>query len=143
MKRVIIFFGCLLLLFTAVTIPTSQAINQTMEQGWRAKVASLVLAAVDAEPGRTAVPLPETDFLVVLVEQGDVSAAAGLPTKEEKGRFVYETLTAVAQRSQPAILQQLDSSVPYRQFWLVNMIAMRGNIQLVEQLARRDDVAAI
>lgn len=143
MSRVIIFVGFLALLFTAVALPTSQAINQMQDPDWRVKVDARVLAETD--PTRSADGrLPETDFLVVLQEQADVSAAATLPSKAEKGRLVYETLTAVARRSQAPILAQLQAqNIVYQRFWLVNMIAVRGNRQLVEQLAQREDVAHI
>ena len=34
----------------------------------------------------------QAEFFVVLADQADLSAAASLPTKAEKGRFVYQTL---------------------------------------------------
>ncbi|MCC7359596.1 MAG: hypothetical protein IT317_08975, partial [Anaerolineales bacterium] len=88
-------------------------------RAWRAALAApLLLAAaalagpgaarVAAEPANTAdakispwvlahTPPGETaEFLVVLARQADLSGAAALPTKAEKGRFVYETLRRVA-----------------------------------------------
>ncbi len=141
-RAFIIMIVCLLLL-TAVLISPSLATNRSDESDWRSKVVPLVLAETEPSQNRNAVTYPETDFLVILAEQADVSAADSLSAKEEKGRTVYETLTAVARRTQPALLQQLAAGVPYRRYWLVNMIAMRGDRQLVEQMARRDDVAAI
>ena len=34
----------------------------------------------------------QAEFFVVLADRADLSAAANLPTKTEKGRFVYQTL---------------------------------------------------
>jgi hypothetical protein len=34
----------------------------------------------------------QAEFFVVLADQADISAAASLPTKIEKGRYVYNTL---------------------------------------------------
>ena len=42
-------------------------------------------------------------FFVDLKEQADLSGAAILPTKEEKGRYVFDQLREVATRTQPAV----------------------------------------
>ena len=47
------------------------------------------------------------EFFVVLADQADLSPAANLPTKTEKGRFVYQTLQEKAQSTQEPILQLL------------------------------------
>ena len=39
----------------------------------------------------------QAEFFVVLADRADLSAAANLPTKTEKGRFVYQTLREKAQ----------------------------------------------
>lgn len=86
----------------------------------------------------------ETEFLVYLQEQADLSGAAALPTKQEKGRFVYEQLTAVARRTQPAVIAALKSrSAAYRPFWIANMIWVRADAATVQALARRPDIAHI
>jgi len=46
----------------------------------------------------------ESEFLVFLGEQADLSGAAVLKTKAEKGRFVFDRLTAVAQRTQADVV---------------------------------------
>jgi len=46
-------------------------------------------------------------FFVVLADQADLSPAANLSTKTEKGRFVYQTLLEKAQNTQQPILQWL------------------------------------
>ncbi|MEZ4646884.1 MAG: S8 family serine peptidase [Chloroflexota bacterium] len=101
---------------------------------WEAKVDPWVL--------ETAAANDETEFLVYLNEQADLSGADSLTTKEEKGAYVYEQLTAVAQRTQPALIAQLeDLGVSYRRYWITNMIWVRGNSSAMETLARREDVA--
>src|SRR5215831_20748432 len=42
----------------------------------------------------------QAEFFVVLADRADLSQAANLPTKAEKGRFVYQTLSEKAQRTQ-------------------------------------------
>lgn len=85
------------------------------------------------------------DFLVVLTEQADLSPAYRLPTKQAKGRFVYETLWKTAQRSQAPLRAWLDArGVPYRSYYIVNLIHVQsGDPALVAALSARADVARI
>lgn len=90
----------------------------------------------------TAVAQPTTEFLVTLTEQADLSGAAALSSKEAKGQYVFDQLTAVAQRTQPALIAELEKAgVEYQPFWIVNMIWVRGDAGTVEMLAQRPDVA--
>jgi serine protease AprX len=85
------------------------------------------------------------DFLVVLAEQADLSAAYGLPTKQERGRFVRNVLWETVQRSQAGLRAWLDAQdVTYRSFYIVNLLHVQsGDRALVEALAVRPDVARI
>jgi serine protease AprX len=84
----------------------------------------------------------ETEFLVYLTTQADLSDASRLPTKLEKGRFVYQTLTSVADRTQKPVIADLERlGVEYRAHWIANMIWVRGSLKIVQQLAERPDVA--
>ena len=47
----------------------------------------------------------QAEFFVVLAERADLRRAANLPTKTEKGRFVYQTLLEKARTTQGPILQ--------------------------------------
>ncbi|MGD9101151.1 MAG: S8 family serine peptidase, partial [Anaerolineae bacterium] len=87
----------------------------------------------------------QSDFLVVLNAQADLSAAYSLPTKQARGRFVYATLWKTAQREQAPLRAWLDAQgVPYRSFYIVNLIHVRaGDRALVEALAAHPDVARI
>ena len=49
----------------------------------------------------------QAEFFVVLADQADLSEAANLRTKVEKGRFVFQTLFNKAQTTQGPILQWL------------------------------------
>ncbi|MCS7274431.1 MAG: S8 family serine peptidase [Candidatus Bipolaricaulota bacterium] len=85
------------------------------------------------------------DILVVLHEQADLRAAKNFSTQHERGRFVYERLTEIAQRSQRELRAYLDAKkVSYRAHYLINMIAISGaDLGLVRALAQRADVARI
>ena len=86
----------------------------------------------------------ESEFLIVLVEQADLSAARALPTKLAKGTYVFETLRATAEGSQAEILDELDrAGIEHRSFWIANMIWAKGSESAVASLAARDDVARI
>ena len=77
-------------------------------------------------------------------EQADVSRAASLPTKAAKGAFVYETLRQTALHSQAALRAELDQAgLPYRPFYIVNMLELTGDRDLVVKLAARPDVDRI
>ena len=86
----------------------------------------------------------QAEFLVVLADQADLSGAAKLLTKEEKGRFVYQTLYEKAESTQKPILNWLMSnSIEHRSFYIVNMIWVKGNINVALTLAERLDVGRI
>lgn len=86
----------------------------------------------------------ESEFLIVLGEQADLSAAAGFTTKLEKGRYVFETLTLVAESSQRDLLDELArAGVEHRSFWITNMIWAKGGASAVASIAARQDVARI
>ena len=93
---------------------------------------------------QTAAEQGETEFLVFLSEQADLSAADTLATKLEKGTYVYATLTTLAERTQKPVIEQLDAlGAVYRPFWVANMIWVRGNQTVVEAMAQRADVAHV
>ncbi|HEX3586854.1 MAG TPA: S8 family serine peptidase, partial [Candidatus Angelobacter sp.] len=81
---------------------------------------------------------------VVLADQADLSGAANLQTKNEKARFVYDTLLSKSQATQDRILQWLrDRAIEYRSYYIVNEILVKANRQVADALAARPDVARI
>jgi len=127
--RAISFLVLLLALFsTHKQIPAAPA-------AWQAKVDDWVLTS--AESG-------ETEFLVYLTEQADLSGAEELKTKHEKGSYVFAELTKVAARTQKPLFADLSTmGVEHRSYWIANMIWVRGDIKIVDSLAKRKDVAHI
>ncbi len=104
-------------------------------EDWRAKIEASVLR--EAAAG-------QTEFLIFLKEQADLSGAEALPTKLEKGWYVYRQLTAVAQRTQAPLLEQFrQRGVPHRAYWVTNMIWVRGDANDLFAVARRREVARI
>ena len=81
------------------------------------------------------------EFLVMLREQGDLRGAPSIASKTARGAFVADTLRAVAESSQRPLVSLLeDRGVPHHAYWIANMIWVRGDRALVEELAARGDV---
>ena len=124
----ILLLGLLLLLLLPCAAPAAEA-------PWRAKLEPGLLAAADAG---------ETGFLVLLAKQADLEPARGLADKLAKGRFVVAALRRTAESSQAPLLADLAAAgVPHRSYWIVNLIRVRGDDTVLEDLARREDVARV
>ncbi len=105
------------------------------DDAWRQKVDAAVLEAA---------ALGETEFLIYLARQADLSGATALRTREDKGAYVYAQKTAVARETQPAVEGALDvMGVWHRSFWIVNLIQARGDLAVLQVIASRADVAAV
>ena len=86
----------------------------------------------------------QAEFFVVLADRADLSPAANLPTKTEKGRFVYQTLREKAQRTQGPILEWLhERNIENQSFYIVNVILVKGTREIAAALAARPDVARV
>jgi subtilisin family serine protease len=86
----------------------------------------------------------QAEIFVVLTDQADLSQAAALQTKAEKGRYVYNTLLNKSQTTQGPLLQWLrERGLEHRPFYIVNAILVKGTRQVAEALAARPDVARV
>src|SRR5437773_9910971 len=86
----------------------------------------------------------QAEFFVVLADQADLSGAAALPTKTQKGDYVYNALWSKSQATQGPILQWLrERGVKYQSFYIVNAILVNGSREIAEALAARPDVARV
>ena len=102
---------------------------------WRAKVDPAVA---------TAAAQGETEFMIYMAHKADLRDAAALETKEQKGLYVYNRLTSVAEATQApvkSLLAQLGAG--YKSFWISNALWARGNLAVVQAVAALPDVAAI
>jgi len=116
----------------AATFGTPNASPSAAPDAWQAKVDPWVLST--ASQG-------ETEFLLFLSEQADLSGANALRTKTEKGQYVFQQLTQTAARTQPPLLAILEAQgVAHKPFWVANMVWVRGDAALVHALAARPDV---
>ncbi|MBW2277762.1 MAG: S8 family serine peptidase [Deltaproteobacteria bacterium] len=104
-------------------------------EDWRDKVHPLVTDGLIDGP---------VWFFAVLDERADLSGARELATKEQKGHFVFERLTEVAESTQAPLLRELQElGVAHRRFFIVNAILIHGDCDLVERIARRSDVRLV
>jgi len=120
----------------ALLILTTVSALRAQTLGRAATVAPAVLVATEGGG--------EADVLVILREQADLSAAGRLLDREVRLRAVYDRLRSTARRSQAGLRRMLDRrGVDYRPFYVVNMVALRGDRDLVTDLAARGEVARI
>jgi subtilisin family serine protease len=86
----------------------------------------------------------QAEFFIVLADQADLSGAAALRTKNEKGRFVHDALWNKSQTTQQAILRWLrEHGIEHRSFYIVNAILVKGTREIAQALAARPDVGRI
>jgi serine protease AprX len=124
--RFLLILSILSLLLGGVAAPASAT-------SWREKVDPWVLQT--AAEG-------DTEFLVSLASQADLSAAQELPTKSEKGWYVYRTLTSLSERTQAPIIAELERlGLDYQPYWITNAIWVRGSLDAIRVLAERTEVA--
>lgn len=86
------------------------------------------------------------NFLVILASQAETRALAlaATGTTQERAATVYRLLTANAEATQGELRAWLTGQgVPFRPFYIVNMIEVTGDAALAQALARRSDVARL
>src|SRR5215472_5526682 len=106
--------------------------------------ASVALAKIEPHLAAVIAPGGSSDALIVLGEQADLSGADNLPTKQEKGQYVYAKLREVAERTQAPLRQRLDvMGVPYETFFSVNMIKVNASRDQLYEIAARDEVGRL
>ncbi len=82
---------------------------------------------------------------VILKSQADLSGVESLVAREDKGRFVYDTLRNTALSTQGPLVDYLQSKkIRFRQFYIENMIAVENpTADVINTLAARPDVVRI
>ena len=86
----------------------------------------------------------QAEFMIVLADQADLSGAAALSTKSEKGRFVRDALWNKSQTTQGPVLKWLDQrQLEHRSFYIVNAILVKGRAEDAMALALRSDVSRV
>lgn len=82
--------------------------------------------------------------VIFLTDQADVSAAYKMKDQDARGWFVYNTLTQHAARTQAGLKEFLTArGIAFQSFWAANMIVATVDLNMVQSLAARSDVARI
>ncbi len=83
--------------------------------------------------------------LVILRDRADLSTIpVTVHSRDTQGDWVMESLQQVSNHSQRALRAFLDAQgVPYRTYWIVNMLSLSAGADLIELLSQRQDVARI
>ncbi|HRG54137.1 MAG TPA: S8/S53 family peptidase [Bacteroidia bacterium] len=118
-----------------LTLVSFSAMAQT-SSAWKEKVDPVVLKKAEAAT--------TVEYVAVLKQQADVSAADKLETKEQKGQFVYDALKAAALHSQGEALTILSKrAATYQSFFVVNMINITSDVATLQAIAELPSVEKI
>ena len=110
--------------------------QQPMDTTWQTKIDASLITKLQTDRS--------VEFIVLMKEQADMAGARLLRTKAAKGALVYRVLQAQAQQSQKRAIGMLDrSGAAYRSYFVVNAIYAKGNLALIEELAKLPEVAQI
>ena len=136
-------FGSLFIVAAAVAALGGFGSSRASSQGSSPKQAATATKIAPWVVEHTANGL-QAEFFVVLADQADLSGAVALPTKTQKGDYVYNALWNKSQATQGPILQWLrERGVKYQSFYIVNAILVNGSREIAEALAARPDVARV
>jgi subtilisin family serine protease len=83
-------------------------------------------------------------FLIIMEEQGNLGAAYDIPDREARIQYVYDTLVETANRTQGPLHAELDEwGVPYRPYYIINMIRVDGHLWLMRRFEDQPGVAQV
>jgi subtilisin family serine protease len=83
-------------------------------------------------------------FLIILAEQADLSAVRTIADREARLQYVHETLVETARGTQGDLRAELDKlGVPYRPYYIINMIRVDGHHWLMSRFEGRPGVAQV
>ncbi|MFD7201925.1 S8 family serine peptidase [Streptomyces sp. NPDC059893] len=86
----------------------------------------------------------DATFYVNLKAQADLSGAKKQKTHAKKAKAAYKELRAHADDSQASLRSFLDKKkVGHKDYWIANTIQVTGDQALVNELAKRSDVASV
>ncbi len=106
------------------------------DEDWRRKVDNSLLEKSSGETNRP--------FFVLFRQQANLQLAAQLRTKEEKAHYVYEVLRETARSTQGDVIRFLQQSgAEYKSLFIINAIMTQGSLDLIRELAVRNDVSYI
>jgi Subtilase family/Malectin domain/Carboxypeptidase regulatory-like domain/Viral BACON domain len=112
------------------------AVGASADSGPLAKVEPKVLDQIAANG--------QTTFWAVLKQKANLNAANTIQNRTERGRFVYERLTSVAEESQSGLRGLLTKrGVTFQPFWIINAIRITAGQAVLEEVAAQPEVEKI
>ncbi|WP_406374688.1 S8 family serine peptidase [Streptomyces sp. NBC_00647] len=122
--------------FTATALLTASTPALAADTAPSAEVDSTLTAAV-AKGG-------DATFFVLLKDQAALSGAKKQKTHAARARAAFKELRANAADSQASLTSFLDRKrIGHQDYWIANAVQVTGDQDLVNELARRSDVASI
>ena len=107
-------------------------------------VGSSPRAPIEAPVAAALAAKGETTAWVVLKARADLSAAFAMRDWNQRGSFVVERLTTVAETSQAGLRRMLSArGVQFQSFWILNAIKVRADAATFEAIAARPEVARV
>ncbi|MGY4905771.1 S8 family serine peptidase [Streptomyces sp. 900116325] len=101
-------------------------------------------AKIDSSLRSTVATGSDATFFVVLKDQADLSGAKKQKTHAKKATAAYKALRSHADDSQASLRSFLDKKkVGHKDYWIANTIQVTGDEALVNELAKRSDVASV
>ena len=86
----------------------------------------------------------ESEFLIILRDQADLSPAYTLTSKAQRGQFTRDALLNTAELTQRDLTAWLEShNVPHRSFYIVNAIWVKTQKEIADEIAIRADVLRV
>lgn len=86
----------------------------------------------------------QAEYIVLMKDRADFGQLPSAWTKAQRGNFVYNSLLAKARKTQADIISFLSlRSISYQSFYVTNAIRVTSGQSVMEELARRSDVAMV
>ena len=124
-----------LLVLVLVMLATSFQMSASQEPP-AAKIDPAVMQQMAAEG--------EASYWVILRRTADLSGAARIADWNERGQYVYDRLTAVADDTQSGLESLLSKSgATYTRYWIVNAIHVTSDVATLNDVSRQPEVKEI
>ena len=84
------------------------------------------------------------EYIVLMKDRVKFGHLPAAWSKEQRGNYVFSTLLAKAEKTQaPVISLLMATNTPYQSFYVVNAIKVTSGIELMKEIAYRDDVELV
>jgi len=85
-----------------------------------------------------------TEYIVLLKDRKVYSKSLGLKTKSEKAKYVYETLSSHANKTQQKVISYLTKkNIPFQSFYVINAVKVTSDEVTMMTIAEMEEVERI